>query len=203
MDYTYHRIALCIPELELEQALTMIYRDLETFAHFNEPKKNIASVSINGVKAHFDLEPSPSAAAAFMAGNSIDVILVKYPESRELFSVTIGDHPLVGVRKWAVRKRNTTVGKPSQVDIDTEAYEQVNGITTQWGRRMSGRGDQHRMWSTYLENIADYWRRTHRATEIDRDFRVPEPAGVSDNPLKSRLPANLQNTRFKDYDVIE
>ena len=200
MDYTYHRIGLCIPDMDLERALNMIYSDFETFAHFNEPTANIAKVSIlnNGQKAHFSLNPSFSASAAWIAGNSIDVALAKYPASRELFAMTIGDHPLVGVRKWAVRKREDSAKKPCKVDIDTDAYEQANGLSSKIGRAMTGRDQQNSMWSTYMLNIAEHWKRNHKAQEIDRDFRQTVPAGRNDNPYKSRLPADLQKTKMKE-----
>jgi hypothetical protein len=180
----------------------MIYRDLESFAHFNEPTENIAAVSVSGDKAHFTLNPGLTASASFVAGNSLDVILDRRPGSREIFSMTIGEHPLVGVRKWAVRKSKVTVVQTHRVDIDTEAYEQVNGLTNKRGRRMSGRGQQDKMWSTYLENIADYWGRTQRATVIERQFYEPEAASTNINPFKAVLPAALQKTRYRDYDEI-
>jgi RHS repeat-associated protein len=201
MDHTYHHIALCFKKMDLDRAVKEIYSDLEVFAHFNSPTKNIANVSINGNRAHFDLDPSLSATASFIAGNSIDVALAKYPERGEMMAMTIGDHPLVGVREWSVKKSKVTIVKPTRVDIETEAYEQVNGLTTRFGRWWNGRDQQDRMWSTYLENIADHWWDAQRATVIMRESRV-EAAAASVNPLKSKLPADLQKTRYHDYDEI-
>ena len=89
--------------MDLQQAVSEIYSDFETFAHFNAPTSNIAGVSNRDNYAHFDLNPGLSASASWVAGNSVDVALVKNPGKRELMAMTIGDHPLVGVRRWSVR----------------------------------------------------------------------------------------------------
>jgi RHS repeat-associated protein len=203
MDHTFHHIALCIKRFDLERAVEMIYDDLTNFAHFSEPTENIAKVKISGDTAHFDLVPSLTASASYLAGNSIDVILAKYPERRELMAMTVGDHPLVGVRKWTVKKVILKAFKSNRVDIVTEAYEQANSRANEAARSFIGRDQQNAMWSTYLENIAEFWSNTYGASEIEVDDpAMVEPAGTTVNPFRSQLPINLQSSRFHDYDEI-
>jgi RHS repeat-associated protein len=202
VDHTFHHVVICIKKMDLQEALTKIYADFETFAHFNEPTKNIAGVSINGNYAHFDLDPGISASFSFIIGNSVDVVLVKRPEKLEMMAMTIGDHPLVGVRKWTVRKGNLTYAKTCRVEIETEAYEQASLLFNRIGRWMTGRGQQDQMWTTYLANIADHWYEKIRAQVIVPAVGWVEPAGRNDNPYKSQLPADLQSSKYKEWDEI-
>jgi RHS repeat-associated protein len=200
LDHTFHHVVICIKKMDLQQAMSSIYSDFETFAHFNEPTANIAGVSIKGNYAHFDLNPGITASASWVAGNSVDVVLVRNPGKRELMAMTIGDHPLVGVRRWSVK--TVRVANTCRVEIETEAYEQVSSLLNKLGRWGSGREQQDQMWTTYLANIADYWYDKIRARVIDNAVGWVEPAGTDQNPYRSLLPAELQNSQYKDYDEI-
>ena len=104
MSRTYHSISLCFPNErdDSRSNLEDMYSDLKRFNHFR-PNFSSIRISPNGRTAHFYLDNTMLALASVPAG-SIDVELVRRPERNEVYAVTTGIHPLVGVRRWRVHE---------------------------------------------------------------------------------------------------
>lgn len=195
MHHSYHRVRLCIPKLDTNQAMNRIYDDLRQFNHFSSPVPNVARFTRDGNKGHFAISDAPIALGSWLLGNSIDIIVLEHQARREVVGVTIGDHPLVGVRKWWPEKAGLLLtGSGTIVDVVTEAYERASG---KWNESLysEARSEQKRMWLTYLQNIATYWRKHHRAQVVEWE-EVLETAEGTANPFRSELPAELRNSRF-------
>lgn len=195
MHHTLHRVRLCIPKLDTNTALDRIYDDLRRFNHFSSPMRNVAEFTRDGDKGHFAINGAPIAFGSWFLGNSIDIIVLENAAKREVTGVTIGDHPLVGVRKWWPEKAGVMLSRSEAiVDVITEAYERASG---KWNESLYSmmRTEQHEMWLMYLRNIATYWRNKHRARVIEWEKDLGTVKGT-ENPFRGELPAGLQNSRF-------
>ena len=198
MDHTVHTINLRICRMARGTALDKIYGDLKKFEHFSP---NIATVSVTGDHGHFALrwtQPISKIGSAMpLVGNSLDVQFVNQDSARLLMAVTLGDHPLVGVRKWWVNDLGDKRDNAVHVQIVTEAYEQVNGVLiNKMARAWDGRSKQNAMWKQYLDNVAEWWQKNNGATIEDKPTQTIESTGLSYNPFRRDLPQSLQNSQY-------
>jgi RHS repeat-associated protein len=175
-----------------DEMIDKVYTDLERFEHFNEPTNNIATVSIGGSRGHFSISSPVASAASALAGNSIDVEFDFRRYKHEIIAVTIGDHPLVGVRKWWVEYDSAY---EKSFHVYTEAYEKDSGFLNAMARPITPAA-QDRMWSTYLDNIGLYWRKNYHAYYSGRVISRFDSVGGDVNPFRSQLPERLQYSRF-------
>jgi RHS repeat-associated protein len=172
-----------------------IYEDLKNFKHFDH--LNSSTVRVAGEKANFKLNrflgAFPSAAEIL---NSIDVALSSDETNYTVMAVTLGDHPLVGVRKWSVEQ--LCAGKESIIRIKTEAYERPRTLygveLNDVGQQLFGAEIAKEMWARYLTNIAEDLVR--QGGRFDRGTLVYKERygklGDSDNPFRKDLPYKLQ-----------
>jgi RHS repeat-associated protein len=195
MHYSYHRVQLCIPNLTTNEAMNRIYDDLRQFNHFSSPVQNIAAFTRSGDKGHFSVNGAAVAGASWIVGNSIDIIVLERSAQKEVIGITIGDHPLVGVRKWRPEKAGELLGKKGGIiDVVTEAYERPSGMFNDWFYSLAQQG-QNEMWLIYLQNIAIYWHDHHKATDLEWE-KVQKKVPGTINPFRAELPAELQNSRI-------
>ena len=180
----------------VDDAMDRIYADLKQFNHFSSPEANIASVQRSGNTAHFAVNGAAPALASWVIGNSIDVTLWDRDAQKQVVAVTIGDHPLVGVRKWWPEKAGELLSSSGGiVDIITEAYERKSGLFNRFGYWLAGPYGQNDMWLTYLQNIATYWKGNYNASVVEWEAKHNRVSGTQ-NPFRAELPAALQNSRF-------
>ena len=201
MYHSFHTMTLrvCMPAKE---AIDKAYAGLKKFDYF-EP--NLASVSVSGDRGHFNLSWweffSKVGSATPLIGNSIDVVFHNSDATSELFAVTIGSHPLVGVRKWwATENPRNHSRKEVLLVISTEAYEQSNGLVVnalgRWWPVDGGHLKQSSMWSSYLRNIADAWKKNHNARLEESPTPVVEATNLTYNPYRGLLPPSLRESQY-------
>jgi RHS repeat-associated protein len=197
VNHTYHSITLCIPDIDKDRALSRIFDDLQVFNHFNSPTENVARFSVTGSIGHFSITNPLISIPSYLIGNSVDIEVVLNPSRKEVSGVTLGVHPLVGVRKWWVEEAGQMIlGRGAIVKVITEAYEQPNGIFNYLGHRIGIVGwNQDQMWQTYLNNIGSYWKDNYKAKVLKRDYRPPTLGGKG-NPFRLELPPRLQRSRY-------
>jgi len=194
LHYTYHNIfiELCCARTRKPsraEVTRMMYKDLAQFSHFDYPKENIGQALVSGNKVHYTISGTVLPALSYIVGNTIDVELVLHPQKNEVQAVTLGDHPLVGSRKWRVENPRGYVFK-----VITEAYEQASGLSN-WVAHPLAAYQQDDMWTTYLENIGSHWQLLYPGTTVSKVNRLFEDVTLPKNPYRAELPTNLQNSR--------
>jgi RHS repeat-associated protein len=202
MFHSLHTVTLRVCNISSRDAVNQAWEDLKAFNHFTP---NLAGISLDGDKGHFTLrwtEPISKVGSAMpFVGNSIDVLFHRSEPTKELFAVTVGDHPLVGVRKWwAMDVGNPANKSEVYLKISTEAYENTNGPLVnrlgRWWPIDGGHSKQNRMWSMYIDNIANWWKENKRATIHEKPEPVVEETNLTYNPYRGLLPSNLQNSQY-------
>jgi RHS repeat-associated protein len=201
MYRSFHTMTLRVC-MNSKDAIEEAWNGLKNF-HYFEP--NLASVQVNGDRGHFKLSWweffSKMGSATPVIGNSIDVLFHRNEATKEQFAVTTGDHPLVGVRKWwTVENPRNHSKKEILLVISTEAYEQANGLVInalgRWWPIDGGHQKQSRMWSNYLRNIADAWKKNHKARLEESPPPVVETTSETYNPFRGLLPPNLRESQY-------
>ncbi|MEE2843481.1 MAG: hypothetical protein VX761_03130 [Planctomycetota bacterium] len=111
---------------------------------------------------------------------NVAVRLHNLPDEHEVFGVTLEKHMLVGARVWRVYEQDS-----GWTVIETEAWEQRNGVINDVAAEIAGRAAMEEIWTRYLTNIAN-----KAATGEGRFHVLPKtttvhPAGTV-NPWKGR-----------------
>jgi RHS repeat-associated protein len=132
-----------------EEIRRFAFEQFTTFASFNTPTANKATVRIEDGIAWFDLKGVKGWASDFINSDEVPVYLTTDPQNSEVTGTTAGDHQLIGIRKWRVQE----AGEKS-VFIMTEAWERAYGLGNEVGAFVGdARDDQIGIWKIYLENI--------------------------------------------------
>jgi hypothetical protein len=166
------------------------------FTSFNTPTMNYAVVAVQGNQASFYLGANGPETPGFLQGYMSNVIndagatvnlSSQWSNNGQTFvqtAVTVGDHPLVGVREWTV----TVIG--NDVTYGTFAYEQPRSVLFDLNglgySLLGGATDQSNIWNTYLSNISadlnfqNYVVYSHSwsLTTQDNPFILPPPPNV-------------------------
>jgi hypothetical protein len=179
-----------------------IYDILEDFGGFNDG--NIADVTIHKPGAldspliqdqHFavftvkTLSDTPLNDPFWHLMNTLQLIvnepdiavrLHNLPEEHEVFGVTLEKHMLVGARVWRVYEQDS-----GWIVIETEAWEQRNGVINDVAAEIAGRAAMEEIWTRYITNVAN-----KAATGEGRFHVLPKtttvhPTGMK-NPWKDR-----------------
>jgi hypothetical protein len=75
--------------------------------------------------------------------------------NHEVTAVTLGNHMVVGKRKWFVTAGEENLDGTLTVEVCTETYEQRNGWLTDRGFWMvGGKTEMENLWAVYLNNVA-------------------------------------------------
>ncbi len=186
LNHTKHRIVFALPiGSDAEAVLEQAYRDLAAFKYFNDGNNNFARIYLDRVDgqlyAGFDVE-------TLIKGTSADIVhlcdkagvkLDLFPQYKLVEARTVGNHPLVGVRRWRAYVetetipdmappvdfnalfRGTAQRKPTGrklLVIETESYDKVSGRLNYVAMNMPVVGlaaDQLRIWELYFLNIRD------------------------------------------------
>lgn len=163
-----------------------IYEDLLKFTYFNGGHNNYATVRIEGNIAYFD------ALGWFFGGGSdwindpeVGVALSEGPGGHEVSGQTLGNHQLVGVRRWRVDVspiQGPTGDNPDlRITIETEAYERRRNDANTFGSQLAGEAAQLGIWDAYLQNLSDEYQRRYRATDAKLTHST-EFLGLIKNP---------------------
>lgn len=150
--YSKHEMDISISAKDIAEKQKSVEKDFGKFASFGNPKANEAFVTVNGDKAFFSLR-GPKGYGSVLIGND-EAVAVKITSSKtdDKFiqtAETLGDHQLIGVRKWYVEKVGET-----RIRVGTEAYEMPRGGLNRIGFKYGGgKESQDNIWKTYLENI--------------------------------------------------
>jgi hypothetical protein len=110
----------------------------------------------------------------------VAVRLHNLPEEHEVFGVTLEKHMLVGARVWRVYEQDS-----GWIVIETEAWEQRNGVINDVAAEIAGRAAMEEIWTRYITNVAN-----KAATGEGRFHVLPKtttvhPTGMK-NPWKDR-----------------
>jgi len=110
----------------------------------------------------------------------VAVRLHNLPDEHEVFGVTLEKHMLVGARAWRVYEQDS-----GWIVIETEAWEQRNGIINDVAAEIAGRAAMEEIWTRYLTNVAN-----KAATGEGRFHVLPKTTTVhppgTKNPWKAR-----------------
>jgi len=199
MHYSSHSADLyftCKTEREILRIEDQIYLSLKKFEHFNW--LNGAAVSLKGDRARFTVNGGP--AQLLQVFNTIDVALAFDDATHTVTAVTLGDHPLVGVRKFAVTKL-CAGHQGCMLRVHTEAYERARltvpgsmPAANVLGQAFIGEQYAKDMWARYLKNIAEWAQ--NRGGTFDGGIRYQRYAlGRTDdqNPFRIDLPLSLRS----------
>jgi hypothetical protein len=110
----------------------------------------------------------------------VAVRLHNLPEEHEVFGVTLEKHMLVGARVWRVYEQDS-----GWIVIETEAWEQRNGVINDVAAEIAGRAAMEEIWTRYITNVAN------KATTGEGRFHVlpktttVHPTGIK-NPWQDR-----------------
>jgi hypothetical protein len=124
---------------------------------------------------------------------NIDVQMVNDDPNHMVRAMTLNAHPLVGVRRWGVVKKDTSA--PGSIEFFTDAWEMPSGAVNDAMMEILGRQLQEQMWRRYLNNFAAAWTGREGAVWLPPMVldTVPEYLnGSATNPFRSQLPAALQ-----------
>jgi len=167
---TYSRQSILIPQIKPWLCTETIYRHLKDFRHFNQ--NNLAQVRIIRAGAlapaalqdrHFALfrvrlllETKPldlhwalaNTAQGLVNSNPVAVELRYHDKLRMVEAITLGDHMLVGYRRWRVIETSE-----HSVRITSEAWVRPNGKLNEFAMRSLGPLAMKRIWAQYLANI--------------------------------------------------
>lgn len=211
MAHSKHWITLTYPRASgkdwMENEATRIYEDMKKFVRLGDPFPNIVKVKIaqgqNGGRGRFTLtaDLGRDYLGTTVTKNSVDVIFTFDDKKRTIWAVTVGRHPLVGVRKWVVE----VIG-PCRIYVETSASERARAIpdasglvpaeANAIGREFLGFQSQNDTWARYLKNIADDAKAKSEATLDPPGVRaqsVPDSKPDSQNPLRKELPGHLSS----------
>ena len=81
---------------------------------------------------------------------SVAVRIHNVPQDHEIFAVTLEKHMLVGARIWRVYQQDS-----GWVRIETEAWEQRNGVLNDVAAEVAGRAAMEEIWTRYLHNLGE------------------------------------------------
>jgi hypothetical protein len=131
-----------------------------------------------------------------LAGNDDQVVVgvTTDPESRTVSGTTLGDHQLVGQRRWSVSVTPID-GCSVRVTIKTEAYERPRSWANWYGFQIAGAQDMTAIWEAYLLNIQDWANGNYNMTspgrpnsEVDYPGYVPNPWGPPNQYVPPKPP---------------
>ena len=169
---TYSRQSVFIPRIKPWLCTETIYRQLKDFRHFNQD--NLAQVRIIRagaldpaaiqnrqfalfrVRLLLETKPLDShwALANTLQGlvnsNPVAVELHYHDKLRMVEAITLGDHMLVGCRRWHV----IATSKQS-VRVISEAWVRPNGKLNEFAMESLGPLAMERIWAQYLANISN------------------------------------------------
>ena len=110
----------------------------------------------------------------------VAVRLHNLPEEHEVFGVTLEKHMLVGARVWRVYEQDS-----GWIVIETEAWEQRNGVLNDLAAETAGRAAMEEIWTRYLANIANKSAIGEGRFHVLPKTTVVHPMGT-ENPWKDR-----------------
>ena len=110
----------------------------------------------------------------------IAVRLHNFPNEHEVFGVTLEKHVLVGARVWRVYEQDS-----GWIVIETEAWEQRNGIINDVAAEIAGRAAMEEIWRRYLTNVANKAATGEGRFHVHPKTTIVHPTGTA-NPWKER-----------------
>ncbi len=167
LNHTLHRMTfkvktngLCDDEKDVNQRANEIaddiYDKLKGFSLFNDGHNTIAKVDLRTENG--DTFADFTAFGLLGLGNrligqyTVPVKLTNDDTSREITGRTLGNHMLVGVRKWRVRVEEDIV------TVETESWDRPATSLNTVGMTLLGASSQLGIWSQYFANIKEYVR---------------------------------------------
>lgn len=111
---------------------------------------------------------------------AVAVRLHNLPAEHEVFGVTLEKHMLVGARVWRVHEQDS-----GWIVIETEAWEQRNGIINDVAAEIAGRAAMEEIWTRYLTNVANKAATGEGRFHVLPKTTIVHPAGT-ENPWKGR-----------------
>ena len=167
---TYSKQSIFIPQIGPFLSTDTIYRQLKDFRHFDQDNLAQARVIRAGAldsatlqqrqfalfRVRLLLETKPlethwalaNTLQGLVNSNPVAVELHYHDRLRMVEAITIGNHMLVGSRRWHVIK----TGKHS-VRVTSEAWVRPNGKLNEFAMQSLGPLAMERIWSQYLVNI--------------------------------------------------
>ena len=165
-----------VTKAKLERVEQNIYDGLKKFEYLNVKDNNLATIKVleipdDVVKAHPELEGrrygeiknrSLSTTLNMTAVGLTDGVAGEFYV--ELFSddkaytvsaVTLGRHPIVGIRIWRVKLYGPDKNGESHIYVETITWEHRDGLLGDLGFwHSTGLADTKKLWDNYLNNIA-------------------------------------------------
>jgi RHS repeat-associated protein len=181
----------------LDDKIEEIYQGLKDFRWFNEG--NIAKARLiegkgDGEGRHFVAFTTnnffKNMGQRMSSGNGPNgqvYVEVFYNDAAHMVTaVTLGNHMLVGVRKWQVLR---TMGTKN-IMVWTAAWERRNSWFTQKGFERIGQSETTKVWTVYLTNIGNAATddQTLGKFTVSRVLWLEEDADDMENPYKRGLP---------------
>ena len=167
---TYSKQSIFIPQIDPWLSAETIYRQLKDFRYFDQDNLAQARVIRAGAldsaalqerqfalfRVRLLLETKPlethwalaNTLQGLVNSNPVAVELHYHDRLRMIEAITIGNHMLVGSRRWHVIK----TGKQS-VQVTSEAWVRPNGKLNEFAMQSLGPLAMERIWSQYLTNI--------------------------------------------------
>ncbi|MGD9634298.1 MAG: RHS repeat-associated core domain-containing protein [Pirellulales bacterium] len=166
LHHDFHSITFFVRGCEITEKMLahLIQDDLEHFRHFNFGHNDQATVRVSGGIAYFDMLGVAGLLSDLINDPKVAVSLSTL--GNEVSGQTLGDHQLVGVRKWRYAVDNVASGYA--VTIETEAYDRPRIKADDYGAAIAGTEVQLAIWKAYLRNIADYYVNLYDGSILDQ-----------------------------------
>lgn len=171
-NLTYSQQSIFIPQIKPGMSTETIYRQLKDFRHFDQD--NLAQVKVIRAGAlaptalqqrqfalfrvRLLLETKPlhthwalaNTLQGLVNSNPVAVELHYHDKLRMVEAITIGNHMLVGSRRWHVIETSK-----QSVRVTSEAWVHANGKLNEFAMQSLGPLAMKRIWSQYLANIGE------------------------------------------------
>ena len=189
--------------LTKEHVEELLREQLRSFELFNFGANDIARVNVadeteDGATANFDLLGLSGWLSDLTNDDKVQVAL-SY-DGDVVSGQTIGDHQLVGVRRWSF----TVSGEQADgftIEVKTEAYEKTRGVPNTIGMLLVGEAEQAAVWTAYLTNIKSWWSQSFDAT--GGVTRSSEWLGDAPNPwAPAKKPRKVDNILELNLEMI-
>jgi hypothetical protein len=161
-----------------------LYEDLKSFSRWGV--NSVADVNLDGTYGLF-LPATLSQTAAMVGGGGTAGFMVSFSYDDATMCVsarTLLGHPLTGIRKWCVERKQ---GEHCKIQLKTEAYEQYSSALGYLGAGIANaREAQSRIWNDYFQNIRIAETVEGKCMAIASDIREVNTSAPGRNPWLSQ-----------------
>ena len=163
LNHSQHAFAVTLLEkYDGDEVQRAVYKDLKKFKDFNGGYNKGGRVFLDGDIARFEALGMFSMLSELINPVKVPVRLTYQEKEFTVSGQTLGQHMLVGMRKWGVDLKKAKSGEcltdgtfsaKQVIVVWTESWDRPNGWTNRLGMWAAGSESQLEIWEQYLRNI--------------------------------------------------